>query len=300
MILSSTPTFGLSVLVSSDVLSYCSGLSNDQAISSDCEDSIGSYSYLSIDHAEFDLPNNDVGGFILERSLTMFEVDKMVDDTGKNLIKKVGGARGAEFESTFSMLSDSFHSNFLDGLMSDEDESSDDESDFDLEDRWHDQEAVRSDYMSKPGFSGDSTLNRSTNGLREGGRMLDRTGLIKQVSDNILFDEATTIADSTAFLAESPSREGRWHDVLKPVAHRNAPMKNKNKNEISTEEVGGWRVERRQSTNGGTTKFDMVNSKLHAEIGLKMSSSLPAQKVMEAILSALAVSENEKCEAPDQ
>jgi hypothetical protein len=235
--------------------SYCSG-----------EDSVGSYSYVSNEDDEL-YPSANVGNFILERPLTLDELDKM------------WVSRSVAVESDFSNLSDSFDSDILDSTCSSYDES-DDESDYSLEDRWHDQE--------KPGFLSDEmprTPARS-NTLRRNGRMLDSIGLVMSV------DEAASIDDST-LIDESPACEDRWYDrlsvsrkgkLLKPSVHKAMRPPLRKKFSIGKEDR---KVIKGQSNSTATLEFEVMNAEIHAEIGLKMSDSIPAKKVMEAILRSL-------------
>jgi hypothetical protein len=247
--------------------SYCSLVSLDQAISSDCEDSIGSYSYVSNDDFELD-PLASYGNFILERPLTLDELDKMcVNGRTDKGIRLKAGSRSVAVESIFSNSSDGFDSD-MDSSWSSSDDS-DDESVSSLVDRWHDQE--------KPGFLGDEkpqTPTRSDSFRRK----LDCTGLL------MLLDESAPIDDST-LIDKSPACEDRWYDRLSKPSVQKAmrpPLRRKFSNGKEDREVI-----KGQSSDAATLEHEMMNSGILAEFGLQLSDSIAAKKVTEAILMSL-------------
>lgn len=272
MIVSSTQLGGFSLALASDT-SYCSGLSNDPAISSVCEDSVGRYSYVSNDDEEVDSPGAR-GNLIMERPLTLDELDKLCSYSEGITVKT--DTRGGAYASMCSMLSDDFDSVMLDSIS----DESDDETDCSVEELWYDQGSVAI----------GQTPSRSV-AVRGKGRTLDGTGLRDLLIADVLSEAASSI-DNSEYLQENLTSEDRWQTIdqtdktAMAVPHQKAETTPPRKRiPIGNND---WRIVKRQSSTRGATKFDMMNSKIHAEIGLKMSKSVPAQKVMEAILSALS------------
>jgi hypothetical protein len=57
---------------------------------------------------------------------------------------------------------------------------------------------------------------------------------------------------------------------------------------------GDWDVVKRHFMKSSSLLFEIINSQIQAEVGLRLSDSLPAQKIMAAIMSVLRNAEGQE------
>ncbi|KAL3942401.1 MAG: hypothetical protein SGBAC_003395 [Bacillariaceae sp.] len=203
--------------------------------------------------------------------------------------------RSDTFGSVFSICSGGFDSNDLQDSLKD--------SDDDSEAEWQNQSKS---FTSLLGFEDEDMDDQddpaSSNGGRTTGRCIGRDRMIKQVmSMSSMVDEAESITDSANIPLEDRWTEGDTHEKLRPSISRwregvtspdkslrpsiERPLVPPRRRRHSNS--GDWNVIKRHSIQRSSFQYKMVNSQIQAEIGLQLSDSLPAQKILEAIISVL-------------
>ncbi|CAJ1925616.1 unnamed protein product [Cylindrotheca closterium] len=118
-------------------------------------------------------------------------------------------------------------------------------------------------------------------------------------------DGAELIADS-AYVSNSSTLDDRWtegrtHENLSPRVNRwrggltpdknlrpsiERPMMPPPRRRPSNS-GDDWNAMKRHSIESSSLQFEVIKSQIQSELGLRMSDSLPAQKIMEAIMSVL-------------
>mmetsp|Transcript_40386 Transcript_40386/g.97500 ORF Transcript_40386/g.97500 Transcript_40386/m.97500 type:complete len:341 (+) Transcript_40386:87-1109(+) len=304
-----------------DEPSYCSELSWESEYDSD--------SFISEDDDYLDSQMMK-GDFILEKPLEINEVDRMFDwgvgfkappkfnESVHDFAVKLPTRRDSitedefrsdAFESVFSIISEQYESKDIDSLASDADCEADGA---------RNQMLSSKSFTSLLGFEDEDAdgpdAAPASNAGGDKGSFTDRESLIKQVTSmSSMVGEEESIADSEYIPSNSGPLEDRWteggtHEKLgsssgasrwkegltpdksqRPSIER--PMMPPRRSNTDAED---WGISKRHSINSSSIQFEIVNSKIQAEVGLRMSDSLPAQKIMEAIMSVLQNPEDQE------
>ncbi|CAJ1925632.1 unnamed protein product [Cylindrotheca closterium] len=292
-----------------DETSCCSELSWD---SSDGDDSDSTDSFISDDYLDAQLMRGD---FILEKPLDANELDRMFDwgagykaprkftESVHDFAMKVPTRRDSmtEGDTDDSFLvdeGDEFRSDIFGSTRSDAFESV--------------VAVILDEFEFKDLDSLDSRLSfeetPSTSNGRNNESCTGKKNLITQathMSCTVEDGGAESIADS-AYGSNSSTLEDRWtevgtHEKLSPSVNRwregltpdkslrpsierpmMPPPRRRPRNSGDD-----WGVTKRHSMKSSSLHFEIINSQIQSELGLRMSDSLPAQKIMEAIMSVL-------------
>lgn len=262
--------------------SFCSGLSIELDIQSQCEDSVGSFSYVSHSNGEWTDDESDCSsidgrwdyfedvfpdkkdlepqgrpeprrGVTSQKTLESLQVHEMGSSMPlqKTFEKETTGHRRMMF---FQLSSDLMTEDVILEQPLTLEEIDHAYTDYDSEDFSHASDDVLESYLEK-------SLGSIEGSIRTKSREFVSDRWSDQSSD---LDMKLTPGDSTRALKPSLWRQN---------------TKSRDKSPI--------RIVQRQKSLDSCRNFNAVNSKFHSEFGARMGSSVAAQKIMEAMMCVL-------------
>ncbi|CAJ1925649.1 unnamed protein product [Cylindrotheca closterium] len=274
--------------------SYCSELSWD----SEDEDDSDSSCFSEDDYLDAQIIRGD---FILEKPLDAKELDRLFDwgvgykappkftESVHDFPMKVPTRRDSITDNDTFSRSDEFRNDIFRSTRSDAFESV--------------LSAISDEFESRDLDSLDSRF--SLDDEEKDDPKTPPTSKGRNNESCMVEDGAESIADS-AYGSNSSTLEDRWteggtHEKLQPSVNRwrdgltpdkslrpsiERPMMPPPRRRPSNS-GDDWDVTKRHSLKSSSLHFEIINSQIQAEVGLRMSDSLPAQKIMEAIMSVL-------------